>query len=183
MFCSFNATRLPRAPSDVAQKFPAQEHNHVVFIRKNKFYEVPTIMDGKEVSIADLESAIDKIIALADQDAVGVPIGALTSNNRDTWTEARKHLSSIGSNAKTLERIDSAIVIVPLDDTTPTSRNDLSWACWTGANGGSGPGNRWFDKHQLIVFDNARSGFLGEHSCMASPNCAHKAIHLTILTR
>jgi len=26
--------------------------------------------------------------------------------------------------------------------------------------------NRWYDKHQLIVYDNGRSGFLGEHSCM-----------------
>ncbi|KIM28465.1 hypothetical protein M408DRAFT_23835 [Serendipita vermifera MAFF 305830] len=162
----FNAARIPTSPSDTAHKFPADSHNHIVFIRKNKFYEVPTVLDGKEVSIADLESMIDKVIAMADQDAKGVPIGALTSDNRDNWTEARKHLSSLGNNAKTLERIDSAIVIVPLDDTTPTSREELSWACWTGANGGSGAGNRWYDKHQLIVFDNARSGFLGEHSCM-----------------
>ena len=125
-------------------------------------------MDGKELSVADFESLIERVIAMADQDAKGVPIGALTSDNRDNWTEARKHISSLGNNAKTLERIDSAIVMVPLDDTLPTSREELSWACWTGANGGSGAGNRWFDKHQLIVFDNARSGFLGEHSCMVS---------------
>jgi len=143
-------------------------------------------VDGKEVSIADLESAIDKIIALADQDAVGVPIGALTSENRDNWTEARKHLSSVGNNAKTLQRIDSAIVIVALDDTAPTTRGELSWACWNGANGGSGAGNRWFDKHQLIVFENGRSGFLGEHSCMVgwmlfSENHVLNVSHRTVL--
>jgi carnitine O-acetyltransferase len=117
-----------------------------------------------------LQELISKVVAQADKAGAGPAVGALTSENRDTWTEARKHLTSIGRNAHTLERIDSAIMIVPLDDTVPSSREELSWACWTGANGGSGSGNRWFDKHQLIVFDNARSGFLGEHSCMVSWN-------------
>lgn len=120
---------------------------------------------------------------MADRDAQGAPIGALTSDNRDNWTEARKHISSLGNNAKTLERIDSAIVMVPLDDTTPTSREELSWACWTSANGGSGAGNRWFDKHQLIVFDNARSGFLGEHSCMASSDKPHSLSLINFIYR
>ncbi|CCA74336.1 probable carnitine O-acetyltransferase, mitochondrial precursor [Serendipita indica DSM 11827] len=162
----FNATRLPTAGSDTAKKYPADSHNHVVFIRKNRFYEVPVAIDGKELSVADLEALIAKVVAAADKAGAGPAVGALTSDNRDIWTEARKHLASVGHNSKTLERIDSAIVVIPLDDTSPTSREELSWACWTGANGGSGPGNRWFDKHQLIVFDNARSGFLGEHSCM-----------------
>jgi len=37
----------------------------------------------------------------------------------------------------------------------------VSKACWVG-NGR----NRFYDKHQLIVFENGKSGFLGEHSCM-----------------
>lgn len=74
------------------------------------------------------------------------------------------------------------MIIVALDDTKPVTREDISWACWVG-NGR----NRWYDKHQcryfpcthsqdktpvliycvpVIVFDNGRSGFLGEHSCM-----------------
>ena len=123
------------------------------------------------------------MVAQADKAGVGPAVGALTSENRDTWTEARKYLASLGRNAHTLERIDSAIMIVPLDDTAPSSREELSWACWTGANGGSGPGNRWFDKHQLIVFDNARSGFLGEHSCMVSGNDLANPCLILILYR
>jgi len=53
------------------------------------------------------------------------------------------------------------MVIVALDNSTPTSREDLSWQAWVGDGR-----NRWFDKHQLIVWDNGRSGFVGEHSCM-----------------
>lgn len=80
-------------------------------------------------------------------------------------------------NAVALERIESAIFVIALDDTKPVTREDISWQCWVG-NGR----NRFYDKHQrvysfscsisllyfiiVIVFDNGRSGFLGEHSCM-----------------
>jgi carnitine O-acetyltransferase len=184
IFYRFNSARFPTVPSDTAKKFAPEQHNHIVFVRNNRFYEVPVVIDGKEVSARDLEAMIDQVVASADKAGKGEAVGALTSENRDTWTKAREHLSSIGNNAKTLERIDSAIIIVPLDDTTPTSREELSWACWTGANGGSGAANRWYDKHQLIVFDNARSGFLGEHSCMVSAllfciyNLAYKYLSL-----
>lgn len=93
--------------------------------------------------------------------------------------QARQRLVSASADNKvSLERIESALMIVTLDDTKPITREDISWACWVG-NGR----NRWYDKHQrrsspepthgeiligplVIVFDNGRSGFLGEHSCM-----------------
>lgn len=53
------------------------------------------------------------------------------------------------------------MIIVALDDSKPVTREQISRAVWTG-----NADNRWYDKHQLVVFDNGRSGFLGEHSCM-----------------
>jgi len=53
------------------------------------------------------------------------------------------------------------MVVLALDDTKPVTREDISWQTWVGDGR-----NRWCDKHQLIVYDNGRSGFLGEHSCM-----------------
>ncbi|KAJ3516967.1 hypothetical protein NLJ89_g785 [Agrocybe chaxingu] len=53
------------------------------------------------------------------------------------------------------------MIVLALDDTKPVTREDISWQTWVG-NGR----NRWYDKHQLVVYDNGRSGFLGEHSCM-----------------
>ena len=64
-------------------------------------------------------------------------------------------------NEKSLDKIGSAIIIVSLDDGKPITREQISWSLWVG-DGKS----RWFDKHQLIVFDNGKSGFNGEHSCM-----------------
>jgi carnitine O-acetyltransferase len=46
-------------------------------------------------------------------------------------------------NAKTLERIESAMVVVCLDDTRPITREDASWQTWVGDGR-----NRFYDKHQ-----------------------------------
>jgi carnitine O-acetyltransferase len=54
--CSFHASRYPTKPADTAQKFDMSTHNHVVFIRKNKFYAVPLAdKNGREIGAAELE--------------------------------------------------------------------------------------------------------------------------------
>ena len=158
---SFNASRYPVKPSDIAKKFDPKTHNHVVFVRKNKYYEVQMDEDGIPLSTAELEAQISQVIKLAGESRA-IPVGALTSENRDIWAEARENLIKASpKNAQSLERIESAIIVVPLDDKIPVTREDISWKCWVGDGR-----NRFYDKHQLIVFDNGRAGFLGEHSCM-----------------
>ncbi|KAG8214728.1 Choline/Carnitine o-acyltransferase-domain-containing protein [Butyriboletus roseoflavus] len=158
----FHACRYPVKPCDTAAKFDPPTHDHVVFVRKNKFFEVPLAsQEGVELSAAELEVQIERVIALAGEDK-GVPVGALTSEHRDVWTDARGALLAASPiNGKSLERIESAAIVVCLDDTKPVTREDVSWACWVGDGR-----NRFYDKHQLLVFENGRSGFLGEHSCM-----------------
>ncbi|KAJ6508504.1 acyltransferase ChoActase/COT/CPT [Mycena sanguinolenta] len=158
----FHSCRYPTKPSDTAHKFDPATHNHVVFVRKNKFYSVPLVHpSGKELSAAELETQIERVIELAG-DTPATPVGVLTSDNRDNWTDARAALIAANpTNAASLEAIESAMIIVCLDDTKPVTREEISTACWVGDGR-----NRFYDKHQLIVFDNGRSGFLGEHSCM-----------------
>ncbi|EKM51907.1 uncharacterized protein PHACADRAFT_262313 [Phanerochaete carnosa HHB-10118-sp] len=158
----FHACRYPVKPTDTAHKFDPAKHNHVVFVRKNKFFQVPLVTrDGRELTAAELEVQIDRVIAMAGE-TKGVPVGALTSENRDIWADAREALLRASpSNAAALQAIESAMVIVCLDDTKPVTREDISWSCWVGDGK-----NRFYDKHQVIVFENGKSGFLGEHSCM-----------------
>ncbi|KAL5520033.1 hypothetical protein ACEPAG_1693 [Sanghuangporus baumii] len=157
----FNASRYPTKPADTARKFDPATHDHIVFIRKNRFFEVQLTQNSRPLGLAELEQQITSIIAEAGRETDSFPVGILTSENRDTWAEARQHIVSSPQNARALERIESAMIIVCLDDTRPATREDLSWACWTGDGR-----NRWYDKHQFIIFENGRSGFLGEHSCM-----------------
>ncbi|KAF8514213.1 acyltransferase ChoActase/COT/CPT [Hysterangium stoloniferum] len=157
----FNACRYPVKPADTAQKFDPEKNNHVVFVRKNKFYEVPITEGGQTLSTAELEAQIEKVIELAGEEKA-MPVGSLTGENRDTWADAREALLLASPiNASSLKRIESAIIVVSLDDSKPITREEISWKCWVGDGR-----NRFYDKHQLIIFDNGRSGFLGEHSCM-----------------
>jgi len=55
----FHATRYPAIPKDTAHKFDPTTHNHVVFIRNNRFFEVELAHpDGTELSMADLETYV-----------------------------------------------------------------------------------------------------------------------------
>ena len=107
-------------------------------------------------------SQFNKIKSLAGSEASEISIGSFTSDNRDLWTENRaKLLAASPKNAALLEKIESAMIVVALDDASPVTRDQVSWETWTGNTR-----NRFFDKHQIIVFENGKSGFLGEHSCM-----------------
>ncbi|KAG8956475.1 Carnitine O-acetyltransferase mitochondrial [Tulasnella sp. 419] len=157
----FNSSRYPVKPADTARKFDPATHQHIVVVRKNKFFEIPVVVDGAQLSTKELESQLSQVMALAGS-TPGPAVGALTSENRDIWTDAREALLKASPiNSQSLERIESAIIVVALDDTKPVTREAISHACWVG-NGR----NRFYDKHQLIVFENGKSGFLGEHSCM-----------------
>jgi carnitine O-acetyltransferase len=103
------------------------------------------------------------VISQAGHDTA-TAVGVLSSDSRDLWTDARADLlaaSPAGGNAASLRSIESAMIMIALDDISPATREDASWATWAG-NGR----NRFYDKHQLIVYENGKSGLLGEHSCM-----------------
>ncbi|RXW21507.1 hypothetical protein EST38_g4351 [Candolleomyces aberdarensis] len=159
----FHSSRYPTKPSDTAGKFDAATHNHIVVVRKNKFFTVPlTDAKGQEVSYAELAAQLNKVKSLAGETPNPIGIGAFTADNRDHWTDNRaKLIAASPKNAALLEKIESAMIVVALDDASPVTRDQVSWETWTG-----NARNRFFDKHQLVVFENGKSGFLGEHSCM-----------------
>lgn len=56
---SFHACRYPVKPCDTATKFDPRTHDHVVFIRKNRFFEVPLASpDGVALSAGELEAYV-----------------------------------------------------------------------------------------------------------------------------
>jgi hypothetical protein len=62
--------------------------------------------------------------------------------------QARKDLVEHDpKNLESLERIESAIIVISLDSTAPITREDSAWALWVGDGK-----DRWFDKHQRVFF-------------------------------
>ncbi len=76
------------------------------------------------------------------------------------------HLRTLSpSNAALLDTIHSAAFVLCLDPATPGDFLTTSRFLWHGAP--NGLRDRWVDKPiQMIVFDSARAGLMGEHSIM-----------------
>ncbi|RHY87974.1 hypothetical protein DYB35_007838 [Aphanomyces astaci] len=153
----FNACRIPRRDADSYRIYDPSTHHHVVVMRHNKFFKVhqgPT-----PLSFLVWTSILTHILDVAG--SIESSVGVLSSENRDVWADARTQLLADG-NAATLRDIESAVLLLCLDDDAPTSRTDVSRALWHG-NGR----NRFYDKCiQLVVFGNGKAGLLAEHSML-----------------
>jgi carnitine O-acetyltransferase len=156
----FNATRVAAKPADYPVKFSAAENKHILVIRKNQFWKVLHEVDGKQLNTSELEQQFKRIYEKAEAQPA---VGALTSENRDVWTDAREILlKAHPSNAKALEAIEASSFVVCLDDASPVTLEERAHQYWHGDGQ-----NRWYDKPlQFIVNENGTSGFMGEHSMM-----------------
>lgn len=157
----FNASRVPAKPADHPVKYDPAQNKHILVVRKNQFFKIAHEIGGKQLNTSELEQAFHRVYELAGERAPAV--GALTSENRDVWTDARAVLLAADpANAKALEAIESASFTVCLDDAKPVTLEERAHAYWHGDGQ-----NRWYDKPlQFIVNDNGTSGFMGEHSMM-----------------
>ncbi|KAH9871050.1 hypothetical protein J1614_006624 [Plenodomus biglobosus] len=156
----FNCSRVPKKPADTTVKYPFKENQHIVVVRKNQFWKVPHEINGKQLNTAELEVQFRRILEKAER---APAVGALTSQNRDVWSEVYPKLkASSHVNAASVEAIESASFVICLDDASPITLEERAHQYWHGDGS-----NRWFDKPlQFIINDNGTSGFMGEHSMM-----------------
>ncbi|KAE8240246.1 hypothetical protein A4X13_0g7885 [Tilletia indica] len=158
----FNSCRIPEKPEDFSVKYEPKENNHVVVARNGYFFSFDLVhSDGTELTAKEIESQLEKIIADPSASAPNpLPVGALTSDNRDVWTDTRAKLLAAGSqNKEALAKVESAVVVLALDSEPAYTLEETAWALWYGDGQ-----NRFYDKQQIIVFPNGKSGFMGEHS-------------------
>jgi carnitine O-acetyltransferase len=165
----FNACRFPRAPLDHTECFGYDGNEHVAVVCRGRFYTFETVhSDGSRLSTLELVHQLRRVYDLAtkatssDTDSnEELPVGVLTADHRDVWTEKRKRLlAAHPENAEQLRRIETAICLVCLDESRPETDAEFSRACWHGDGC-----NRFYDKcFQLLAFANGHCGFNGEHS-------------------
>ncbi|KAK3661251.1 Carnitine O-acetyltransferase mitochondrial [Elasticomyces elasticus] len=155
----FNACRIPAKPADYPAKYPHAENQHILVIRKNMFFKVPTHHNGSQLSTKELEAQFQRVYETAEKSP---GVGIMTSENRDNWTDMRDRLLKNPANKVILQTIEAASFVVCLDDAKPVTLHERAHAYWHGDGS-----NRWFDKPlQFIVNENGTSGFNGEHSMM-----------------
>jgi len=158
----FNCSRIPAKPDDYPKNYNPSEHKYFVAVRKNQFYKIMQEVDGKQLSAPELEAQFKRVYEMASADKVPA-IGALTSENRDIWTDAREILlKSSPKNKAALEILEASSFVVCLDDVSPVTLEERARNYWHGDGQ-----NRFYDKPlQFIINDNGTAGFMGEHSMM-----------------
>lgn len=116
----FNTSRVPAKPADYPIKYPAAEHKYILVIRKNQFFKVFHEVDGKQLNTSELEQQFKRVYEIAQK---APAVGALTSENRDIWTDAReKLLKAHPSNAQA----SGTLKLPPLSSAWMTLRQLLS---------------------------------------------------------
>lgn len=158
----FNNSRVPAEGSDITVKYNGLEHQYFVVIINNHFYKVPHHNNGVALTKQQIYSQLQYIINDSIKHGEGIPVGSLTSLNRDEWLNTYQGLQKSPLNAASLETIHASSFIVCLDSNNPITIEEKSRNCWHG-NGK----NRFFDKPlEFFISANGNSGFLGEHSRM-----------------
>jgi carnitine O-acetyltransferase len=163
----FSTTRIPGAAQDTlrtpytqARSAPAQARHVAVFHRGAIFRLEVITPGGRPRGPAELADGL-RVIA----DAVGRPrgeaVGHLTSQDRSSWAASRAALLACDpANARALDTVETALLCLCLEDTTPRTAKDT---CDRLLHGDSA--SRWFDKAlSMIVFPDGTAGVNVERS-------------------
>ncbi|XP_552786.3 carnitine O-palmitoyltransferase 2, mitochondrial [Anopheles gambiae] len=156
----FGGTRIPELGKD--RIYRTDSSRHVVVMRNGNMYAVDVLdAQGNIEQPATLLARFERVLKDAKAPAAD-PLGLLTTENRDTWATARTHLTQLGTNARSLELVDSALFCICLDDSTIEPENLIPAIREFLFGDGT---NRWFDKSfTLIVAKDGTAGINFEHS-------------------
>lgn len=158
----FNSVREPALGCDISRKYRAGDH--LAVFKSGRLFRVPLKKDdGTRLSLEEIKDAIQNVIIQANTDGTDKDswAGILTTDNRDSWAKNRQSLLEFDPrNAEYLHAIESATLVINLDDGKPDTITDqINHAM---LNGGV---NRWFDKPvQFVVNANGKSSVILEHS-------------------
>uniref|UniRef100_T1IUM8 Choline O-acetyltransferase n=1 Tax=Strigamia maritima TaxID=126957 RepID=T1IUM8_STRMM len=169
--------RRPDSPKDIlVSTCPFHDGYHITVACKGQFYELKITQNDQVISQNSLSQELKNI--LAAEDAPEAPVGVLTSEHRDNWTNIRKILVKETLNENSLNSIERSLCVICFDDPLPFSfnygqklndgaRDDSNVAHQMLHGGGSkfNSINRWFDKTmQLVICSDGFCGLCYEHS-------------------
>ncbi|TAQ83798.1 hypothetical protein B7494_g7880 [Chlorociboria aeruginascens] len=154
------------------------DSKHIVVLCHGQFYwfdvldsNSDQIMTERDISI-NLQTIVDDAQQTPIQEAAKGALGVLSTENRKTWSNLRDVITKDenSNNADCLGIVDTALFILCLDYTEPTSGAALcqNMLCGTsqvekGVQIGTCT-NRWYDKLQIIVCKNGSAGINFEHT-------------------
>lgn len=172
----FGTARLPTENGCVISQDPSAKH--MVVMCRGQFYWFDVLDDNSDLIMSEKDISLNLQVIIEDaaqtpiQDAAKGALGVLSTENRKVWSGLRdimtKDLQS--NNAECLNIVDTALYVLCLDDTEPSTTAELcaNMLCGTsevikGVQVGTCT-NRWYDKLQIIVCKNGSAGINFEHT-------------------
>ncbi|XP_072026451.1 carnitine O-palmitoyltransferase 2, mitochondrial-like isoform X2 [Amphiura filiformis] len=158
-FRLFNSTRVPQLGKDVLKTEPSGKH--LLVVRNGHLYTFDVLdRDGNIVPPAEIQAHLQYILK-DNTPPPEHPLGYLTTENRDIWASLRTQLVNTSArNTEVLDKIDTAVYCLCLDETAPEEAEDMNRNMLYGDGA-----NRWFDKSfQLIICKNGLTACNFEHS-------------------
>lgn len=172
----FGTARVPTGNGcQIAQDSGAK---HIVVLCKGQFYWFDVLDDNSDLIMTEKDMALNLQVVVDDaeqtpiQEAAKGALGVLSTENRKIWAGLRDVLTrgQDTNNAECLSIVDSALFILCLDYTEPSTGPELcgNMLCGTsevvkGVQIGTCT-NRWYDKLQIIVCKNGSAGINFEHT-------------------
>ncbi|KAJ6531909.1 carnitine acetyltransferase [Mycena capillaripes] len=176
----FNMARIPKPSCDILSKPPRAsnpEAQKIYIMIRGCCYAIPVYHPSsppKLIAAHEIETRIRSAVVDAEQRlAAGekaVPIGALTADERDRWTQNLRHLLDLSpKNQRTHQIICQSLLGLSLDGPSPTfsltGQEALTSHLHAIRSTNSNVANRIFDKPCTIIVDpSTRAGCSGEHS-------------------
>ena len=150
---------------DEIRRYP--EARHILVMRNGHLYTFPVLDSDWNLFHPSYYSAAVRYILADAPPSPAQGIGLLTTEDRDNWARARKHLVSLGHNASLLEEADSALYAICLDDQWHHKDREHKVCAHSVRNlvHGLDGANRWFDKSfSLMVSTDGGIGINFEHA-------------------
>ncbi|KAJ5682272.1 hypothetical protein N7462_005437 [Penicillium macrosclerotiorum] len=172
----FGTARLPTDNGCVISQDPSAKH--MVVMCRGQFYWFDVLDDNSDLIMTEKDIALNLHVIVEDaaqtpiQEAAKGALGVLSTENRKVWSGLREIMTKDQSsnNAECLNIVDTALFVLCLDDTEPSTTAELcaNMLCGTsevikGVQVGTCT-NRWYDKLQIIVCKNGSAGINFEHT-------------------
>lgn len=172
----FGTARVPTDDGCQIEQDP--DSKHVVVMCHGQFYWFDVLDDNSDAILTEkdiavnLQTIIDDATQTPIQEAAKGALGVLSTENRKVWSGLRDLLTKEqgSNNADCLQYVDTALFVVCLDYSEPTTAAALcqNMLCGTseiekGVQIGTCT-NRWYDKLQIIVCKNGSAGINFEHT-------------------
>ncbi|CAF4590901.1 unnamed protein product [Rotaria sp. Silwood1] len=167
----FNSTRIPKTDCDLLVT-NNDNVRHIIILKKGHYYKVNILeKNGQLLPAEKIASMMKYLCEDLNEEENKYPLGYFTADKRDRWALIREQIEAISEHNKQMfKEIDSAIMLVCLDDDDPSKLNkSLSKVQRVQYVSGkylcNNALNRWYDKSfNMIMLTDGTLGLHCEHA-------------------